>query len=180
MNTEIASFHTLSYIWNAQNEFLTAYRGIYDRRDDRYTFTDRSYIMTETQQMWADTIVYRPGAKDALMLGNVQIVDEQQRALAFGDYAQYWGNERKALLTRDPVVAGYDEGEQADTVFMRADSIFLYTVNRFAPQKDSLTAAVADSLAGDSAVRSRPCPAETFPVGRATAWEQVRASVGGL
>ena len=35
MNTEIASFHTLSYIWNAQNEFLTAYRGIYDRRDDR-------------------------------------------------------------------------------------------------------------------------------------------------
>lgn len=166
MNTEIASFHTLSYIWNAQNEFLTAYRGIYDRRDDRYTFTDRSYIMTETQQMWADTIVYRPGAKDALMLGNVQIVDEQQRALAFGDYAQYWGNERKALLTRDPVVAGYDEGEQADTVFMRADSIFLYTVNRFAPQKDSLTAAVADSLAGDSAVRSRPVPGRNVP-GRA-------------
>lgn len=63
MNTEIASFHTLSYIWNAQNEFLTAYRGIYDRRDDRYTFTDRSYIMTETQQMWADTIVYRPGLR---------------------------------------------------------------------------------------------------------------------
>ena len=155
MNTEIASFHTLSYIWNAQNEFLTAYRGIYDRRDDRYTFTDRSYIMTETQQMWADTIVYRPGSQDALMLSNVQIVDEQQRALAFGDYARYWGNERKALLTRDPVVAGYDEGEQADTVFMRADSIFLYTVNRFAPPKDSLTAA-ADSSASDSLVRHRP------------------------
>lgn len=155
MNTEIASFHTLSYIWNAQNEFLTAYRGIYDRRDDRYTFTDRSYIMTETQQMWADTIVYRPGSQDALMLSNVQIVDEQQRALAFGDYARYWGNERKALLTRDPVVAGYDEGEQADTVFMRADSIFLYTVNRFAPPKDSLTAA-ADSSASDSLVRHGP------------------------
>lgn len=155
MNAEIASFHTLSYIWNAQNEFLTAYRGIYDRRDDRYTFTDRSYIMTETQQMWADTIVYRPGSQDALMLSNVQIVDEQQRALAFGDYARYWGNERKALLTRDPVVAGYDEGEQADTVFMRADSIFLYTVNRFAPPKDSLTAA-ADSSASDSLVRHRP------------------------
>ena len=155
MNTEIASFHTLSYIWNAQNEFLTAYRGIYDRRDDRYTFTDRSYIMTETQQMWADPIVYRPGSQDALMLSNVQIVDEQQRALAFGDYARYWGNERKALLTRDPVVAGYDEGEQADTVFMRADSIFLYTVNRFAPPKDSLTAA-ADSSASDSLVRHGP------------------------
>ena len=89
------------------------------------------------------------------MLSNVQIVDEQQRALAFGDYARYWGNERKALLTRDPVVAGYDEGEQADTVFMRADSIFLYTVNRFAPPKDSLTAA-ADSSASDSLVRHRP------------------------
>ena len=88
------------------------------------------------------------------MLSNVQIVDEQQRALAFGDYARYWGNERKALLTRDPVVAGYDEGEQADTVFMRADSIFLYTVNRFAPPKDSLTAA-ADSSASDSLVRHR-------------------------
>ena len=49
MDTEIATFDTPSYIWNDQDEFLTARRGSYNAKEDLYTFTDSSYIMTKTQ-----------------------------------------------------------------------------------------------------------------------------------
>ncbi len=40
MDTEIATFDTPSYIWNDQDEFLTARRGSYNAKEDLYTFTD--------------------------------------------------------------------------------------------------------------------------------------------
>lgn len=142
MNSEIASFYTRSYIWNSENEFLTAVRGEYDRPQEKYTFTDSSYILTATREVWADTLVYTRPSGDALLLNNVQVVDDEQKAMAFGDYVRYWGKERKAVLTRDPVVASYED-QGADTMFMRSDSMFIYTVNRF----DTL---VTDSLGADS------------------------------
>lgn len=153
MNTEVASFFTRSYIWNSKDEFLTAVRGDYDRKQEKYTFTDSSYILTATQEVWADTLIYTQQNGDALLLRNVQVVDEEQKAMAFGDYIRYWGQQRKAVLTRDPVVASYEEqGEQTDTLFMRADSMFIFTVNRFDTlANDSIP---ADSLAADSIQRA--------------------------
>ena len=172
LNNEIASFYTRSYLWNREDEFLTAVRGDYDRHAETYTFTDSSYILTASQEVWADTLIYTQSTGDALLLNNVQVVDEEQKAMAFGDYVRYWGQERKALLTRNPVVASYEmqsnpdslstSSEQVDsigqtpridTLFMRADSMFLYTVNRF----DSLA---VDSLSVDSL---KTKPAEELP-----------------
>ncbi|WP_147386959.1 OstA-like protein [Alistipes sp. AF48-12] len=149
MDTEIATFDTPSYIWNDQDEFLTARRGSYNAKEDLYTFTDSSYIMTKTQELWADTIVYRQTGQDAVLRNNIQIADQEQKAMAFGDYGQYWGDKKQALLTRDPSVLSYEEGEQPDTVFMRSDSIFIYTLNRF--RNDSVpTQKTADSLAAET------------------------------
>ena len=100
MDTEIATFDTPSYIWNDQDEFLTARRGSYNAKEDLYTFTDSSYIMTKTQELWADTIVYRQTGQDAVLRNNIQIADQEQKAMAFGDYGQYWGDKKQALLTR--------------------------------------------------------------------------------
>ncbi len=159
LNTEVASFYTRSYIWNSDDEFLTAVRGQYDRKLEKYTFTDSSYILTAAQEVWADTLIYDQPTGDAVLLSNVQVVDEEQKALAFGDYVQYWGQERKALLTRNPVIASYetrtdslaqredslatDSIPQVDTLYLRADSMFLYTINRF----DTLA---TDSLSQDT------------------------------
>ena len=156
MDTEIASFATVSYIWNAKDEFLTARRGIYDRKEDRYTFTDDSYIMTEEQEVWADTILYRSTDQDATLLRNVQIADDGQKALAFGDYARYWGAEKKALLTRNPSVASYEEGPNADTVFMRSDSMFIFTIDRSVGDSVVRRSADADSLRPGDSVATPP------------------------
>ncbi len=179
LNAEVASFYTRSYIWNNEDEFLTAVRGDYDRKQEKYTFTDSSYILTATQEVWADTLIYHQPSGDALLLNHVQVVDEEQKALAFGDYVQYWGQERKALLTRNPVIASYETRRDSanrtvdslahdslatdslptiDTIYMRADSLFLYTINRFdSLSQDSLT---KDSLevAGEQSVQPELLP----------------------
>lgn len=154
MDTEIATFDTPSYIWNDQDEFLTARRGSYNAKEDLYTFTDSSYIMTKTQELWADTIVYRQTGQDAVLRNNIQIADQEQKAMAFGDYGQYWGDKKQALLTRDPSVLSYEEGEQPDTVFMRSDSIFIYTLNRF--RNDSVPTQKTGGFAGSGNSRAVP------------------------
>ena len=142
LDSEVARFYTRSYIWNKDDEFLTALKGSYDRKADLYTFTDQSYILTKTREVWADTILYKHNVQDALLVNNVQVADDEQQAVAFGDLIQYWGKERKALLTRDPVVASFQESDSSkrDTLYMRADSMFVFTYNRDSLRRDSLAA----------------------------------------
>ena len=160
LDSEIARFYTRSYIWNKDDEFLTALKGSYDRKADLYTFTDQSYILTKTREVWADTIHYKQNVQDALLVNNVQVADDEQQAVAFGDLIQYWGKERKALLTRDPVVASFQESDSSkrDTLYMRADSMFVFTYNRDSLLRDSLR---RDSLAAlESAASDEFTPAD--------------------
>lgn len=93
-------------------------------------------------------------------MNNVQVADDEQQAVAFGDLIQYWGKERKALLTRDPVVASFQESDSSkrDTLYMRADSMFVFTYNRDSLLRDSLR---RDSLAAlESAASDEFTPAD--------------------
>lgn len=169
LDSEIARFYTRSYIWNKDDEFLTALKGSYDRKADLYTFTDQSYILTKTREVWADTILYKQNVQDALLVNNVQVADDEQQAVAFGDLIQYWGKERKALLTRDPVVASFQESDSSkrDTLYMRADSMFVFTYNRDSLLRDSLR---RDSLAAlESAASDEFTPADGGGTTAATA-----------
>ncbi|MCC8089424.1 MAG: hypothetical protein LIO79_09235 [Rikenellaceae bacterium] len=128
-DTEITTFYTKAYIWNKDDNFLTADRGSYNRMTDTYTFTENSFIMTEDHQTWADSIIYNQAAEVSHLFNNVQIIDEEQKVMIFGDYGIYWGIEENAMMTKNPAVVGYDTSEGQDSTFMRSDSIFFYTVN---------------------------------------------------
>lgn len=130
LDEEIAYFSTRSYIWRNDSDFLTAVRGSYDTRNDIYTFVEDSYIMTSAQEIWADSIYYEQEARNAVLVSNVQIVDTTQKAMAFGDYARYWGDTQNALLTRNPSLLSYSE---ADTMYIRSDSMFMYSFRRENP-----------------------------------------------
>lgn len=125
MNAQIAYFNSRSYMWNADGDFLTALRGSYDTENKRYAFTEDSYIMRATQEVWADTITYDQATGDALLLSNIQVVDTAERAMVFADLARYWGEQQNILLARRPSLVRYDPIE--DTIFMRADSMFLFS-----------------------------------------------------
>ncbi|MCL2560707.1 MAG: hypothetical protein FWE10_00070 [Rikenellaceae bacterium] len=126
MDTEITDFYTYTTIWNEGGEIARATRGRYHNREGRYEFTSNSYILTATQEVWSDSLDYDSRLENAVLRNNVQIRDEEQMMLAFGDYGEYWGATEDALLTRRPSLISFDP--EQDSLFMRADSIFMYSL----------------------------------------------------
>lgn len=132
MDMDIANIYRKTYIWNNKGEILSASQGNYFVPEDRYRFTSDAYIMTETRELWADDIDYHASVDDAVLRRNIQIIDHEQSVMGFGDYGQYWGTPGNALLTENPSMLNFDP-EQPDTLFMRADSIFLQVLDTLSP-----------------------------------------------
>lgn len=165
LDTEIARFYTKTFIWNEKGEILSADRGWYNHINGEYFFTENSYILTEEQEAWADTMDYRSADEHVLFLGNVQVRDDEQRSIAFGDYAERWGDIEKGLLTRNPSIMSWEE--EGDTVYMRSDSIWVYTVNIY-EQGDSSAffPPGVENPASGMQESGRPLPAAASPVAR--------------
>lgn len=146
--TEHAYFFAHTNIWNSDGDYLYADRGSYARADSLYSLTLNGYILTSTQELWSDTLDYWRAEGHVVMRNNIQIDDSEYKVLAFGDYGEYWKDPGDALLTRRPSVLNYD-ASQPDTLYARADSIWLRTIY---PLREAALAAAraADSLAADS------------------------------
>ena len=142
LDTDVAEFATDTYIWNENNEMVNAKSGRYDRNADRFELFEDSYILTEKQEVWADSVDYKRALENAILRRNIQIDDTEQQVMAFGDYGEYWGDREEALLTERPVVISYDV-EMGDSLYVRADSILLFTERPYAVDSTE----VVDSLA---------------------------------
>ncbi len=127
MDSNVATFYLKTFIWNDKGEILSADQGWYDTSAEHYRFMSDAYVMTADQEIWADDIDFYSQTEDAVLQRNVQILDRENEVLAFGDYGRYWGDRGDAMLTRRPSVISYSEG--SDSLFMRADSIFMYVID---------------------------------------------------
>lgn len=145
MATDNAFFFENTNIWNKDGDYLYADRGAYDKADTLYRVTRNGYVLTEKQEMWSDSIDYFRAKDHVVLWRDIQIDDTEHKVLAFGDYGEYWKEPGDVFLTRRPSVVSYDL-TQGDSLFMRADSMFLFTVNENARRRTAEKAA-ADSLA---------------------------------
>ena len=145
MATDNAFFFENTNIWNKDGDYLYADRGAYDKADTLYRVTRNGYVLTEKQEMWSDSIDYFRAKDHVVLWRDIQIDDTEHKVLAFGDYGEYWKEPGDIFLTRRPSVVSYDL-TQGDSLFMRADSMFLFTVNENARRRAEEKAA-ADSLA---------------------------------
>ncbi len=127
-DTEIASFFSRSVIWNHKNEILSADEGDYYYNEERYRFRGNAYILSPEYEVWADSLDYQQLDENAELWNNVQIRNEEEKTIVFGDYVRYLGADGEALLTDNPSMLSF-QTENADTVYMRSDSIFLYTLD---------------------------------------------------
>ena len=146
--SDVARFFDNSEIWNSDGDYLCADEGLYDKAQDLYTVTRNGYVLTPERELWGDTLSYYRSRGHVVARRNIQMDDFENKMLAFGDFAEYWSEAGNAVLTRDPSVVGYDT-EQGDSVFLRADSMLLFTVSRFEP------ADTADSLTADAPAAER-------------------------
>ncbi len=149
MQTDNAFFYERTNIWNKDGDYLYADRGSYNKLDTLYVVTRNGYVLTEKQEMWSDSIHFYRAKDHVILHRDIQIDDTEHKVLAFGDYGEYWKTPGDAILTRRPSVISYD-ASQGDSLFLRADSLFLRTINTNAERRAAdaqAAAARADSLA---------------------------------
>ena len=128
MATDNAFFFDRTNIWNKDGDYLYADRGSYDKADTLYIVTRNGYILTEKQEIWSDSLHYYRAEDHVILRRDLQLDDAEHKVIAFGDYGEYWKEPGNAFLTRRPAVVSYDLS-QGDSLFMRADSMYLFTIN---------------------------------------------------
>lgn len=133
LDTDHAFFFARTNIWNRDGDYIYTDRGSYSKADSLYSLTLNGYILTAKQEVWSDSLDYWRGEEHAVLRRNIQIDDSERKTLAFGDYGEYWKEPGNALLTLRPSLVNYDP-QQPDSLFARADTIWLYTIF---PQRDA-------------------------------------------
>ncbi|MFI3285187.1 MAG: OstA-like protein [Rikenellaceae bacterium] len=146
--TESAIYFENTNIWNQKDEYLYADAGDYDKATDRYSFYLNGYILTEDQEIWSDSMDYFRASEHIYMRHNIQIDDTTQKSLIFGDFGEYIKDPGDMILVGRPSIVNYD-AEQGDSLFMRADTFEIFTLNRF-EKDDSLDTVSATELAAET------------------------------
>ena len=148
MATDNAFFFDRTNIWSHDGNYLYADRGEYRKADTLYVVTRNGYVLTREQEMWSDSIDFYRADNHVILRRDVQIDDAPHKVLAFADYGEYWREPGNAFLTRNPSLVSYDLS-QGDSLFMRADSMFLYTI-RWEDEKKEQEAAADAGNASES------------------------------
>ena len=161
-----AYFFDRTHIWNSDGDYLYADRGEYRKADTLYLVRRNGYLLTAEQELWSDSIDYYRARERAVLRRDIQIDDREHKVLAFGDYGEYWKEPGDALLTRRPSAVSYDLSQGPDSLYMRADTIRLFTVF---PGRWAAEAAAGEAAAGpDSLVRATSGAEPAAPeIGRA-------------
>lgn len=150
MATDNAFFYDRTNIWNRDGDYLYADRGAYEKADTLYIVTRNGYLLTDKQEMWSDCIDFYRMRNHVILRRDIQLDDTEHKVLAFGEYGEYWKEPGNALLTDRPSAISYDRS-QGDSLFMRADTMYLFTINeaaeRRAAERRAAEQARADSLA---------------------------------
>lgn len=151
VETNRAQFFENTNIWNeGEKEYLYADCGSFDRDSQRYSLTLNGYVLTDEQELWSDTLDYYRNDGYVRLKRNIQLDDRTQKMMAFGDWGEYWKEPGDVFLTKDPSVISYDLS-QGDSVFMRSDSMFLYTKD---PVRERLEREKAEAEAKEAAERA--------------------------
>ena len=150
--TEDAQYFTNTNIWNDKDEYLYADEGTYTKALDLHHLKRNAYILTQEQEVWSDTIEYYRTTGHIIGRSNVQMDDTTQKILGFADYGEWWDDMDNALFTRRPSMINYNP-EEPDSLFLCADTMWLYTVPVPPPAAD--TTAVDSEERGDRGDRER-------------------------
>ena len=148
-DTNFVQFFTATNIWNKSEsgrredeDYLYTDRGTFDKNKQLYKLTLNGYILTKDQELLCDSLDYYRDSNYLLLRRNIQIDDRSQKMMVFGDWGEYWKEPGNVFVTKDPSIVSYDLS-QGDSVFMRSDSMFIYT--RY-PIREKIEKARKDSL----------------------------------
>lgn len=153
--TEDAKYFTNTNIWNDKDEYLFANQGTYTKSRDLHNLTRDAYILSPEREIWSDTLEYCKADGHIVGRNNIQIDDTEQKILGFADYGEWWDEPGNALFTRRPSMINYDT-EEGDSIYLAADTMWMYTIAVLPPSKESDTTTVEDKIADERVNDSLP------------------------
>lgn len=144
--TSFATFGSNTDMWNKEN-MLSADSGWYDRSREVFLFNRNVHLMSDTQEVWCDSVYYYRAVNDVTMLGNVQVIDTTRNISAVAGRMDYCDSLSRIKMKRDPafIATTTDDNGATDTVFVAAENIDYWTRMMF--KVDSLDVVAAGERA---------------------------------
>ena len=155
-----AYFYENTHIWDSDGNFLKGDRGEYSKALQRYMVTLNGYLLTETQELWSDTLDYYRADRHVILRNNLQIDETEHKNLSFGDYGEFWEVSGNGFLTKNPALINYDTERNTDSIFMRSDSIYLYTLKIGDPIPNEYAPQVVEAVVGETSPAEGQLPAD--------------------
>ena len=153
--TEDARYYTNTNIWNDKDEYLFANEGSYTKSRDLHHLTRNAYILSPEREIWSDSIEYYRTDGHIIGRSNIQVDDTTKKIMGFADYGEWWDEPGNALFTRRPSMINYDLS-QTDSLFLAADTMWLYTIAVLPPVVEADSTKVEDREANrEAATESR-------------------------
>ena len=153
--TEDARYYTNTNIWNDKDEYLFANEGSYTKSRDLHHLTRNAYILSPEREIWSDSIEYYRTDGHIIGRSNIQVDDTTKKIMGFADYGEWWDEPGNALFTRRPSMINYDLS-QTDSLFLAADTMWLYTITVLPPVVEADSAKVENKEANrEAAIESR-------------------------
>ena len=122
-NEERASFDAPIYAWQ-DDKMLSASFGVYDRGLEEFFFHGNVHAMSESQEMWADTLYFYRARNNVELKHNAQVLDTTRNVMAVADYMEYIDSLNRVTMHDNAAVAAITEQEsKKDTLYMGADLI---------------------------------------------------------
>ncbi|GHT10636.1 hypothetical protein AGMMS4956_02330 [Bacteroidia bacterium] len=140
-------FFKQTYLWG-DSLFMSCQYGYYDRPADHVFLDNNAYAQTNTQEAWSDSAHYYKAIKTGYFYNNVQMTDTVQRAILFGDYGKITEEPQRAFVTQQASAALYGEKVEDDTLFVRGDTLLVYSLPR--EVDTATTLALPNTLPKDS------------------------------
>ena len=125
-DSSLATFYGGFDAWK-RGDMLSADFGWYNRDSSLFFFRDNVHGMTDTREVWADSLYFNQAVNDVLMLGNVQVKDSTRNIVGVSDYFDYQDSISTATMEGNAAVAAQTEmqGGGVDTLYMGANR-FVY------------------------------------------------------
>ncbi len=131
-DSSLATFYGGFDAWK-RGDMLSADFGWYNRDSSLFFFRDNVHGMTDTREVWADSLYFNQAVNDVLMLGNVQVKDSTRNIVGVSDYFHYQDSISTATMEGNAAVAAQTEmqGGGVDTLYMGANRFVYRAVPKY-------------------------------------------------
>ncbi len=121
--SKVVIFYAASIVKNDSSELHTT-SGMYDSKAEKARFTKRSSVRSGSKYVEGDTLNYDRHTGEGIATGKVMALDTVQHITMWSNHAIVNEKTKTLLATQKPVLR---KAENADTIYMRADTFFSAT-----------------------------------------------------